>query len=187
MKTLVRVCLSAVGRFVTQPRSQPLGAIAITAVLFLISAIVCPRFVAAQVSESDVVSDSDIELVEQAEAGSYQQYRIKITTRGGKSIVATNKDGVKTTSEMSSNQNLGLWRNVLGHGLEKLATPSMKADDSLGPVFPDQSQFTVRYRVGRTAGAFSVAGVDSLSDDRYRKIVRAILVLGDKYSQTRGR
>jgi hypothetical protein len=137
--------------------------------------------VAAQVLESDVAGDSEIELLEQAESGAYQQYKIKITIREGRSILATDKDGVKAEIELSSEESLVLWRDALKNGLETMVNASPET------AFPDQSQFTIKYRVGQTAGEFSAVGVDTLHDDRYRKIVRAILAVGDKYSRTRGR
>lgn len=137
--------------------------------------------VGAQVHENDILSDSEIELVEQAGYGAYQQYRIIVTTRDGRTLLTTDQDGVKAEFEVSSNECLALWRTALTNGLETLVAASPTV------ALPDQSSFTIRYRVWQTARQFSVDGVDTLADDRYRTIVRAILALADKYSRLYGR
>ena len=91
------------------------------------------------------------------------------------------KDGVKAEFGITPDDCLALWREVLKNNLETLVNAS--AQDAS----PDQSQFTVKYRVWQTAGGFSADGVDSLPDDRYRKIVRAILTVADRYLRTGGR
>jgi hypothetical protein len=164
----------------TLPHLHVLRVLAIDALLVLGLAALGSGFGAAQVSETEVASDSEIELLEQAESGTYQHYSIKISTHEGQSILATNKDGVKAQFKVSSKESLALWRSVLKNGLETMA------DTSPETASPDESQFTVKYRVGQTVGEFSAVGVDTHSDGRYRNIVRAILALGDKYSKPRG-
>jgi len=162
-------------------RAHLIRAMAMGALVLLGVATLGSGAVAAQVLESDVAGDSEIELLEQAESGAYQQYRIKVSARESRSVLATDKDGVKMEFEVSAQESLALWRDVLKNGLETIVNASPET------VLPDQSQFTIKYRVGQTAGGFSAVGVDTLPDDRYRKIVRAILALGDKYSRARGR
>jgi hypothetical protein len=135
----------------------------------------------AQISQSDLSRDSEIVLLEQAESGAYQRYTITINIHEGKTVLATDKDGVKANFEVNSDEGLALWHHLLKSGLENLA------DASSSTALPDESAFTVNFRVGQTVGGFSAAGVDTLPDRRYRTIVRAILALGDKYSRTRGR
>ena len=163
------------------PHSHLVRALAMCALVLLGVATLGSGAVAAQVLESDVATDSEIELLEQAQSGAYEHYRIRISTRDGRSVLATDKDGVTAEFEVSVEETLALWRDVLKNGLEALVNASPETG------VPDQSQFTIKYRVWQTTGGFSVVGVDTLSDDRYRKIVRAILALGDKYSRTRGR
>ena len=165
----------------TQQYSLLVRAMVIGALLLLSVATLGSGLVAAQVLESDVAYDSEIKLLEKAESGAYQHYVIKISTHEGRSVLATDKDGVKAKFEVSSKQCLALWRDVLKNDLETMVNASPET------AFPDQSEFTVKYRVGQKAGGFSAIGVDTLPDDRYRKIVRAILALGDKYSKPRGR
>lgn len=165
----------------TLPHSHLIRAMVMGALVLLAVATVGSGAVAAQVLESDVAGDSEIELLEEAESGAYQRYRIKISTREGRSVLATDKDGVKAEFEVTSEESLALWRDVLKNGLETMLNVAQET------ALPDQSQFTIRYRAGQTIGGFSAVGVDTLRDDRYRKIVRAILALGDKYSRTRRR
>jgi hypothetical protein len=165
----------------TQPRSHVVRVLAMGALVLLGVATLGSGAVTAQVLESEVTGDSEIELLEQAESGAYQQYRIKITTREGRSVLVTDKDGVRAEFDVSSEESLALWRDVLKNGLETMVNASPKT------ALPDQSQFTIKSRVGQPAGRFYALSVDTLPDDRYRKIVRAILALGDKYSRTRGR
>ena len=49
--------------------------------------------VAAQVQENQIVSDSEIELQEQAYSGAYERYWIKVGTLAGRTVLATDKDG----------------------------------------------------------------------------------------------
>lgn len=163
------------------PGSRLLQAVAMGAVVLLGVATVSSKVVAAQVQDSLIVSDSEIQLVEQAQSGAYQHYRITVSARDGRTILTTEKDGARTVFEVSQDEPLTLWHHLLANDVQSLV------DGPSDSAVPDQSQFTVRYRVGQTNGQFSVYGVDTLPDPRYRSIVRAILALGDKYSRLAGR
>ncbi|PYR47902.1 MAG: hypothetical protein DMF89_17550 [Acidobacteria bacterium] len=165
----------------TLSHSCLIRAMAMGAIVLLGLATLGSDPLAAQVLESDITGDSEIELLEQAESGAYQRYWIKVSTREGRSVLAIDKDGVKAEFGITPDDCLALWREVLKNNLETLVNAS--AQDAS----PDQSQFTVKYRVWQTAGGFSADGVDSLPDDRYRKIVRAILTVADRYLRTGGR
>ena len=103
----------------TLPHSHLIRAMAMGALVLLAVATVGSGAVAAQVLESDVAGDSEIELLEEAESGAYQRYRIKISTREGRSVLATDKDGVKAEFEVTSEESLALWRE-LGEGVDQL-------------------------------------------------------------------
>lgn len=134
------------------------------------------------VLEADIAADSELELLERAESGSYQRYSIQLTTADGGSTLSADKDGVETRVPLTLDDTLALWRELLKEDLETLA------DASPEQVVPDQSRFTVKFRVGEKRGGFSVYGVDSLSDGRYRQVVRAILKLADtQVARARGR
>jgi hypothetical protein len=132
-----------------------------------------PTIASAAVLESDVAADSELELLERAESGAYQRYSIKLTTVEGVSTLSADKDGSKTQVQVPLDDTLALWRDLLKEDLETLA------DASPEQAVPDQSRFTMKFRVKDTRGGFSAYGVDSLTDGRYRKVVRAILKLAD--------
>ena len=128
----------------------------------------------AAVLEADIAANSELELLERAESGSYQRYSIKLTVADGEPTLSADKDGVVTKVHVPLDETLALWRELLSEGLETLtdASPEQAA--------PDQSRFTVKFRVKEARGGFSVYAVDSLMDGRYRQIVRAILKFADK-------
>jgi hypothetical protein len=145
------------------------------AVVVLGVAIVGSRPALAQVVESVAAADSDLELLERSD-GAYRMLVVKIKARDGNFVLATNKDGAAAEKPIDASEGRALWRALLATNLETLgdATPEKAV--------PDQSHFTVKYRVGQATGGFSAYGVDSLSDERYRKIVVAILDLAEKHA-----
>ncbi len=134
--------------------------------------------VAAQIMDADVAADSELQLLARADAGAYQRYSVTIVTRAGSTVLTTNKDGVSATREVAGDAGIALWRELLTNGLESLGNASPSAP------MPDQSRFTVTYRAGSASGTFTAYGVDSLSDGRYRAIVRAVQAFADKHSQS---
>jgi hypothetical protein len=158
------------------PSVRFIQGVAVASLVLLGVGTIGSRTVIAQIDNGAIAADSDLELLERADSGAYQSYWIKFSTRDNNSVLATRKDGVAAEFRIDAAQCLALWRDLLALRLETLgdATPSK--------AFPDQSHFTVKYRVGQTAGGFSAYGVDALPDDRYRKIVGAILDLADKYA-----
>jgi hypothetical protein len=157
-------------------RTHFVRAILVASFVFLSRAPMGSRALAAQLGESTVAADSDLELLERAESGAYQTYWVKLSLRNSIPALQTRKDDVAAQYSADLSECLTLWRGLLAMKLDTLG------DATAQPAFPDQSHFTLKYRVGQTAGGFSVYGVDSLADDRYRKVVGAILDLADKYS-----
>jgi hypothetical protein len=129
---------------------------------------------AAQALESDIAQDSELTLLERSDSGAYRRFLIRLTMSEGVARLTTDKDGVTSAVEISEEEALALWRDLAAEGFETIANPPP------GKMLPDQSHFTVRFRVKEKTGGFSAYGVDSLSDKRYRQIVRAILKTADK-------
>lgn len=162
----------------TLPHMHFIKAVAAVA---LATAIVGVHRTAAQVVESAAAADSDLELLERGDSGAYRTFLVKITARDGNFVLATNKDGVTAQLEISASEGRALWREVITNGVETLG------DATVDNAAPDQSHFTVKYRVGQARGGFSAYGVDSLKDERYRKIVVAILDLAERHMPARVR
>ena len=129
----------------------------------------------AAVAESDIAQDSVLELAEVASGGSYQTLNVRLEIRSGRATLAATKDGERSEVELPIDDALALWRSALASDLETL--PDSKADG----VAADQSRFTVGFRAGNAANSFTVYGVDSIEDRRYRDIVRAILRATDAH------
>lgn len=140
--------------------------------LFFLTAI-GPRLAAAGIAETDVAANSKLELLEKAVSGSYESYSISVVTREGATTLTANKDGTQSVLQVPLEETLALWRTLLDAGLESLgdASPETPA--------PDGSEFIVSFRAGEASGGFTASGVDSLSDTRYRQIVREILKFAD--------
>lgn len=130
---------------------------------------------AAQVIEVDLLADSSIELSERADSGAYQRYTITLASRQGVASLVADKDGIRVESEIPAGEYLALWKQLLQADLRTLVSPAG------GGALPDQSRFSVRHHIGADAGEFTAYGVDTLDDTRYRRVVRAILALGDRY------
>jgi hypothetical protein len=162
----------------TLPHTRVIRAVAVVA---LGVAVVGSRPAVAQVVESVAAADSDLELLERGDSGAYQRFSIKVTARDGNFVLATNKDGAAAEVRIDATEGRALWRALLETSLETLG------DATAEQAVPDQSHFTVKYRVGQATGGFSAYGVDSLSDGRYRKIVVAILDLAEKHVPERVR
>lgn len=128
----------------------------------------------AQALESDITLDSELTMVERNDSGAYQRFAIRLTMSQGAARLTTDKDGLETAVEVPEEEALALWRELLAEGLETMGPPPP------GKMIPDQSHFTVRFRVKEKTGGFAAYGVDSLSDKRYRQIVRAILKIAEK-------
>ena len=77
----------------TLSHSRLIRAVAMGAVVLLGFGTLALEPVSGQVQENQIVSDSEIELLEQAESGAYQRYRIRISTRDGGVVLETDKDG----------------------------------------------------------------------------------------------
>ena len=149
--------------------------------LVLCLASVGVRLAGAVVPEDDIIADSRLELLQRAEAGSYQSYSITLVTREGTTTLSTNKDGAQAVHTVPLEETLALWRNVIDAGLETLTDASPEIP------MPDQSEFTVRYRVKDIKGGFTASGVESLPDGRYRKLIEGILNFADARVARSGR
>jgi hypothetical protein len=132
-----------------------------------------PRSSAAAIPESDIAATSKLEMLEKAVSGAYASYSISIVTREGATTLTAEKDGERTVLEVPLEETLTLWRALLEAGLEGLNDPAPES------AAPDGSEFAVTFRAGEASGGFSAAGVDSLSDTRYREIIRQILKFAD--------
>jgi hypothetical protein len=130
----------------------------------------------AAVLDSDIAEDSEIQLLEKNQLGSYRRYSVHMSTQNGTTTLSTDKDGVATAQRIPEAECIAMWRNVITAGIEDMTDPPA------GPAFPDQSEFTVTFRVKDTRRTFTVYSVDSLPDTRYRDVVREILTMGDLHA-----
>jgi hypothetical protein len=147
----------------------------------LCSTALVPALATPAVTEADIAADSKLEMLETAVSGSYQSYSIHIATREGETTLTANKDGVETVVEVPLQETLTLWRTLLDAGLEELGDATSETPS------PDGSEFTVRFHAGNVSGGFVASGVDSLSDTRYREIIREILKLANTRAAGAGR
>lgn len=154
--------------------SRSIRAVGVASLLVAAMATTASTPLAAQALESDIVQDSELTLLERNDSGAYQRFSIRLTMSQGAARLSTDKDGVTTAVEIPEEEALVLWRELLGGGLETMGAPPP------GKMLPDQSHFTVRFRVKEKTGGFAAYGVDSLSDKRYQQIVQAILKIADK-------
>jgi len=132
---------------------------------------------AAGFAAKDIVADSELVLHERVDWGTYREYTVRMRIRGQSVILVTNKDGVRRTARVPLASALRLWSGLQGYGLARLT------DVAPARLFPDQSSFRVVYRVRGEHGGFSVYGVDSLPDRRYRSVVRDILDLAESHTR----
>lgn len=151
-------------------------AVALAGVMALVAATAGARTIGAQILDAEVAADSELHLLERAEAGAYQRYSITLRSRADGTELTTNKDGIIETRAVPTAEYVALWRGLLNHDLDTLEDPAPDA------AAPDQSRFTVKYRAGAASGEFSAYGVDSLADERYRSIIRAVLAFAGKHS-----
>ncbi len=128
----------------------------------------------AQAVDGAAVANSRIELSERATAGRYQRYSIVISSQDGAASILADRDGKRIERAVPQDEYVALWNQVLQAGLRSLQSTETKAA-------PDQSRFVVSYELGAETGGFTVNGVDSLPDTRFRAVVRAILSVGDRY------
>lgn len=155
----------------TRVTAHKLWCIAIA--LAVASVVAAPS--AAQPTSLDIAANSSIALTERADSGAYQRFTITLTSRDGVVSLVADKDGMRVEREIPADEYLALWTDLLQADLRTLTSPSGAR------AVPDQSRFVVRHHVGLDAGEFTAYGVDSLDDPRYRRIVRAILALGNRH------
>jgi hypothetical protein len=129
---------------------------------------------AAQTRLADIALDSELRLFEQNDFGSYSRYSIVLKIRYGEATLSIDKDGKKANLAVPLAECQALWRRILHSGLETLT-------DSPPETLPDQSHFTVRYRIVDQEGGFEAHSVDENFDPRYRYIVEELLIMGDSH------
>lgn len=157
--------------------SGPARRIAVASVIVLAAIIASSRPAFAQISDAVISAESELQLLERADGGAYQRYLITLTSNAGVVVLTTNKDGAVSARQAPAADYVALWRELQDNNLDLLgnATPVQTA--------PDGSRFTVKYRAGGASGEFSVSGVDSLGDTRYRAIVRAVIGFAAAHSE----
>lgn len=147
-------------------------------VLLLLCWAVAPPPAQAEIALPDVAFDSELRLLEIGHFGSYARYSIRMQARGSSVEMALDRDGRRVTLTLPVDEYLRLWHRLLDNGLERID------DAPREPVLPDQGSFEIEFRVGGLERSFSAQGVDSLSDRRYRAIVREILAVADAYLES---
>jgi hypothetical protein len=123
---------------------------------------------------ADIALDSELRLFEENDFGSYSRYSIVLTIRYGEARLSIDKDGKKANLAVPLDECQAMWRRILHSGLETLT-------DSPPETLPDQSHFTVQYRIVDQEGGFEAHSVDELFDPRYRYIVEELLIMGDSH------
>ncbi len=124
---------------------------------------------------SDYSSNSEMELIELASGGDYQNKSITVTTLNGETLLTVITDGEKVESEMPFYECEALWSFVIAEDAAYL-------EDVIGGAFPDSSTFTLKVRVGSNSHVVKVEGVDSLIDSRYKDIVREIIRVAEMHA-----
>ncbi len=158
MRTLRRLCTS-------------LPALAVVG----LSLGVAPTRTWAEIRAEDIAFDSEVRLLELNENGAYKRYSIVLTIGAGDATLSIDKDGETASGAVPLDACQALWQRLLESGLETLpdARPEI--------LFPDQSEFTVEFRVAGQKGGFRAYGVDNIPDRRYRNIVYELLAVGNDY------
>ena len=128
----------------------------------------------SETTSDDIAFDSELTLHERNDFGSYTDYFIALTIKDGAATLSLNKDGRKATVSVALDECQAMWQRLIESGLETLT-------DTPEETFPDQSHFTIQYRVIDRDGGFLIHAVDDLSDTRYRYIVEEILSMGNSY------
>ena len=123
----------------------------------------------------DVGVDSEIQLVERSEEGSYRFRTIVMQTRDGKTVITQVLDDSRLSTDLPFEAYEGIWRHALA-----LELPSIE-DAPLENAFPGQSEFEFLFRDGQNQFGFSAYAVDYLTDTRYRELARLILGVADKH------
>ena len=126
----------------------------------------------ADTTPDDIAFDSELKLVEKNDWGSYRDYSIVLTIESGVPTLSINRDGNTATLVVPLDECQAMWQRLLDSGLETLT-------DSPPETLPDQSDFTIQYRIIDQEGGFVAHSVDEQSDPRYRVIVREILAMGN--------
>jgi hypothetical protein len=154
-----------------RPNTHVLAAAAVALGLLVV------RPAAADFVAADLAADSELVLRERVDWGTYHDYTVRIRIQGRRATLFAEKDGVRTTAVLPLRAVLSLWSQVQAQGIDRLASATPDR------MFPDQSSFRVEYRVRGRRGGFSAYAVDSLSDARYRSIVRNVLRLADAHAR----
>ena len=124
---------------------------------------------------SGFATDSEIQLLERSDEGSYQSLSITMTTRDGATTITIIKDDATHEDSMPFEEYAALWQFLLDQKVESIE------DAPLENAYPGQSDFTYNFRDGSTTHTFSAYGVDFLeSDSRFRDIAREVIRVAEE-------
>ncbi len=121
--------------------------------------------------DGDISDDSEIILSESNGAG----YTIRVTSVDSSAKISLEQKGDTIEAPMPDEVCESLWNYCLDRDAARLE------DAKANPLPPDQSSFTLTFRVGTTTHSFRAVGVDFLEDQRYREIIRKILDTCNRY------
>jgi hypothetical protein len=124
---------------------------------------------------TDYSSNSEMELIELASGGDYQNKSITVATLNGETLLTVVTDGEKVESEMPFYECEALWNYVIAEDAAYL-------EDVIGGTLPDSSTFTLKIRVESNSHTIKVEGVDSLIDSRYKDIVKEIIRVAEMHT-----
>ncbi len=124
---------------------------------------------------NDVATDSELVLTETTSGGSYQVCTIRISTINNESTLTVDLDGEKNQKNMLIEDCSNLWKYLMERDCGNM--PDAPPENPL----PDQSEFTIKCRVGSTVNTCYAYGVDFLTDVRYKEIVSEIINVCEKY------
>lgn len=141
------------------------------AALGLIGSIGLVVFAFGMQLDGDISADSEIVLSESNGA----RYTLRVRSVDSSTVISVERGGDTTEVAIPHEACESLWNYCLDRDATRLE------DARANPLPPDQSTFTLTFRVGTTAHSFSAVGVDFLEDRRYREIIREILDTCNRY------
>jgi hypothetical protein len=124
---------------------------------------------------NDIATDSEIVLTETTAGGPYQVCTIRMSTINNETTLTVDLDGEKNQKSMLIEDYSNLWQYLLERDFGNMG------DSPPENLLPDQSEFTIKCRVGSTSNSCCAHGVDFLTDTRYKEIVREIINVCEKY------
>jgi len=140
--------------------------------LVLASVVIVSEFIASAIAQDsgyEVSPDSELQLIETSDEGSYRYRSIVIRPQSNSATISTVQDEVKSQATMPLKDYQSLWQFALNRKVESME------DAPLENAYPGQSEFVYIFRDGSNTYQFSAYGVDFLSDLRYRELAREII------------